>query len=70
MREGILCGSPLPRVIGLRIRASELVRCMVGRDVLAETVEDLQTWRSLEDEPSEASCLVVLSFASTHWPWQ
>lgn len=59
-----------PKLLALELEPVELVRCMVGREVLAEAAEHLQTWRSLEDEPSEASCPVALSFASTHWPWQ
>lgn len=60
-----------PKLLGLESEPVELVGCTVGRDVLAEAVEYLHTGDPPEDEPSEASCLVTISFpGSIHWPWQ
>lgn len=42
--------SHYPKLLALELELVELVRGMVGRDVLAQVVEDLQTWRPLEDE--------------------
>lgn len=42
--------SHYPKLLALELELVKLVRCVVGRDVLAEVVENLQTWRPLEDE--------------------
>lgn len=39
--------TPLPKVIGLRLEPVELVRCMVGIDVLTEAAEHLQNRRGV-----------------------
>ena len=56
MGEDIGRGSPLPKVIGFRIKSVELAGYVVcSRDVLVEAVGHLRIWRSLEDELSGAS---------------
>lgn len=51
---------PYPKLLALELEAVELVRSMVGGDLLAEAAEHQQTWRSLGDEPLVCRPLICM----------